>query len=279
MKTILTKQTTIALAMALFTFNSIAQKSFYAKLDGGYNWGTTSALYSPGNRNSNGTITSYEKVDLAFGKGINVGGSIGFNINKYFSTELNISYFKGGSVEVKNSDVSTSSSFSSTSNFSATMIRFIPSIVFTPGLEKINPYVRIGVIAGVSTLTIKQENSTTFMGSSDKTNQTRIMDGGVALGLQTAFGLSYKVNNKFSVFGELNIINLSYTPKKSEVTESTSNGVDNLASLTTKQKKTEFVDSYTEDSANSDPNTAEKELAPNLPFSSFGINVGVVYHF
>jgi len=279
MKTILTKQTTIALVMVLFTFNSFAQKSFYAKLDGGYNWGTTSALYSPGNRNSNGTITSYEKVDLAFGKGINVGGSIGFNINKYFSTELNISYFKGGSAEVKNSDVSSSSSSNYSSNFSATMIRFIPSIVFTPGLEKINPYVRIGVIAGVSTLTIKQESSTTFMGSSDKTIQTRVMDGGMALGLQSAIGIDYKINDQFSVFGELNIINLSYTPKKSEVTESTLNGKDNLASLTTRQKKTEFVDSYIEDSANSDPNTADKELAPNLPFSSVGLNIGVIFHF
>jgi hypothetical protein len=157
MKKTITKTTIIACLMALFGFNSYAQKSFYVKLNGGYNLGTTATFNGFGNEIENGTVTSYEKVDLAFGKGINFGGAIGYKFNKYVGTELNVSYLLGGTTKTKYSSTTSASSISFNSDYSATMLSFIPSIVITPGFEKINPYTRFGLIIGLPTFTSKSE--------------------------------------------------------------------------------------------------------------------------
>ncbi|OYU94893.1 MAG: hypothetical protein CFE21_14535 [Bacteroidetes bacterium B1(2017)] len=279
MKTNLTTKTIMAIVLALFTFNSFAQKSVYVKLGGGYNFGTTAALDGASNDNTNGTVTSMERVKLAFGKGVNFGGTAGYMFNKYVGAELNISYLLGGTTQVKSSEMSSSSSNLFTIDYSAKMLSFIPSIVITPGFEKINPYARFGMIMGIPTVTGKMESSYTFGGNSSTSNSTIKLNGGLAVGFQSAIGIDCKINDKFSVFGELTSTNLTYSPKKGEVIESKLDGVDNLANLTTRDKKIEFVDSYSEDSSvMPDPNTSQKSIKPSLPFSSLGLNIGVVFH-
>jgi hypothetical protein len=280
MKKTVKKSTIIACVMALFTFNAFAQKNFYVKLGGGYNLGSTATLDGPRNEIANGSVTSYEKVDIAFGKGLNFGGAVGYMFNKYVGTELNISYLLGGTTTTKSSTTISTSSSSYNSDFSATMLSFIPSIVITPGFEKINPYTRFGLIIGLPTMTGISEISSTFMGNTNTTNQTRIFNGGLAVGLQSTIGIDYKINEKISIFGELTSNNLNYSPKKGEVTESKVNGVDNLSTLSTRVKKVEFVDSYSEDNnVTPDNNAPQKSITPSLPFSSFGLNIGVKYSF
>ncbi|MFA9212866.1 MAG: outer membrane beta-barrel protein [Candidatus Methylacidiphilales bacterium] len=279
MKTTITK-TIIASVMALFTFNAFAQKNFYLKLNGAYNLGTTATLNGLSNQTQSGTVTTNEIVELAFGKGINFGGAVGYMFNKNIGTELNISYLLGGTTTAKNSSNSSTSSNSINLDYSSTMLSFIPSIVITPGFEKINPYARFGLIIGVPTVTGKLSNSNTFNGETNTTNQTTIFNGSLAFGSQSAFGIDYKINDKFSLFGELNFTSLTYTPTKGEITESKLNGVDNLATLNTRDKKIEYVDIISQDiNVAPDPNAPQKAIKPSLPFSSVGINVGVVYHF
>ena len=106
MKKKITIKIIIALATILLSINTFAQ-SFYAKLNGGYNWGIASNIIS---RNSNqvGSVNSYEKVNLSFGKGINFSGAIGYLINKNIGVELGVSYLMGGTTE--NSSKSSSGS-------------------------------------------------------------------------------------------------------------------------------------------------------------------------
>lgn len=278
MKKTVTK-TIIACIMVIFTFNSFAQKNLYVKLNGAYNIGTTASLYGLGNVIQNGTVLTNEKVELAFGKGINFGGAVGYMFNKHIGAEMNISYLIGGTTTAKTSINSSTSSYTNIFDYAASMLSFIPSIVITPGFEKINPYARFGLIIGMPTVTGNSSTSNTSNGETNITNQTFKFNGGLALGSQSAIGIDYKINNKISLFGELNVINLTYSPTKGEITESKVNGVDNLATLSTRDKKVEYVDSFTEDSNFPiDQNSPQKVLKPSLPFSSVGLNIGVIFH-
>jgi hypothetical protein len=280
MKKSISTKTIIALAITLFTLNVNAQ-NFYAKLNAGFNVGNSSNLSSDFyNLKIDGTVRTYENVNLSFGKGTNFGATFGYMFNKYVGSELNVSYLLGSSTKVEDSEKTASSSEFTSSNYSAKMISFIPAIVITPGFEKMNPYARFGLILGIPTVSSKMESSYTEFGINGTSNLTFKLNGGIAFGLQSALGIEYKFNDKMSFFGEINSINLSYSPTKGEMTEFKINGSDNLGNLSTREKKTEFVDSYTEDSSKpADPNAAAKALAPRLPFSSFGLNLGVIYNF
>ena len=101
-----------------------------------------------------------------------------------------------------------------------------------------------------------------------------------ALGLSAAIGTNYYLNEKMSLFGELNMINLSYSPTKGKLTKRTIDGVDMLADLTTAQKETEYVDSINYNSSDGqDDSKPRQELETLYSFGSFGIKVGVRYAF
>lgn len=278
MKTRITIKTIIALAITLLSINAFAQ-SFYVKLNGGYNWGIASNVIAS-NSNQVGTVNSYEKVNLSFGKGINIGGAFGYMFNKNIGAELGINYLIGGTTETSSKSSSFNSSSNNTYNYSSTLLNFIPSIIITPGFEKINPYAKIGMSLGIATMSNKNENSSTSGSTTNTTNQTSIASGGLAIGLVSALGATYEINKNISVFGELNISTLSYSPTKSEITEYKQNGVDNLSTLKTRDKVTEYSDSYSTDSSSpTDVNNPRKSMSINIPFSSLGVNIGVKYSF
>ncbi len=273
-----TTKTIIAIAITLITMNANAQ-NFYAKLNAGYNLGiSTNSEIS--NLKVNGTVSNYENVNLSFGKGTSFGATFGYKFNKFIGSELSVNYLLGATTKEVNSTITAQSTENINTDYSAKMISFTTAIVITPGFDKFNPYARFGLMIGLPTATTKQELSFTEMGFTGNASITFEVNGGIAFGLQSAIGVSYQISEKISVFGEINNVNLSYSPTKGEVTEYKINGIDQLGSLETSEKKTEFVDSYSVDSSVSeDPNAPSKELAPNLPFSSFGLNLGIILSF
>ncbi len=272
MKTTLSKQTIITCVLALLTFNSFAQKNFYVKLNGGYNMGIVS--YNGRNQNQSGTITNYEKVPFSLSSGIQFGGAAGYMFSKFIGAELGVSYLIGNTVSM--TDKSNTSS--STENVSSRLLNFTPSLVITPGLEKLNPYAKFGLSLGLASITDKMESTNNNGSSTTTSSQTRVFDGGMAIGFMGTLGLSYKINDKVSLIGELNIASISYSPTKGENTEYKINGVDMLSSMPKSQKNIEFVDSYSQDNnSQSDPNSPSKSIAPSFPFSSVGLNIGVMY--
>lgn len=265
----------IAVAIVLISSNSFAQK-FYVKLNGGYNF--ASASFTGSSSNQSGNTTTYERYQITLGKGFNFNGSIGYMLNKYLGAEVGANYLTGG--ETTKTDKSTNSvrNFTNTSS----MLSLVTSIVFTPGFEKINPYAKFGLIVGLGSYTTKFENITTYPGPpySITDNTTTLYNGGIAIGLVSNFGVDYKINDHFSVLGEISLNNLSYAPTKREVIESKENGKDVLASLSTRDKITEYSESYTEENnVSPDKDKPSKGLLQSLPFSSFGLNIGVKYSF
>ena len=108
--------------------------------------------------------------------------------------------------------------------------------------------------------------------------QSLLFNGGIATGFTTTIGASYALNDKISLFGDLNFVNMSYSPTKGMITKYTEDGVDLLPSLDPIDKEIQFVDSYVEDD-NIQPSITEptKALKIKFPFSSAGIHIGIKY--
>jgi hypothetical protein len=156
------------------------------------------------------------------------------------------------------------------------MLRFIPSVVIASGFEGINPYAKFGLLIGTGSFFMDGDEND----DGDITVENWKYNGGFALGLNSAIGAMFTINDNISIFGEIDMVNLSYAPTKAELTEASLNGVDQLPTMTTREKETEYVDSYTFDSANpvSDSEPA-KEVKFKMPYGSVGLNVGLKISF
>ena len=216
----------------------------------------------------------HEQIFFSFGKGLNFGADFGYMFNKNLGAEIGVSYLIGGNTI----STLTQPNNSTEITVSSKMLRINPSLVITSSFEKINPYAKFGLILGSGYVILSSNQEI----SGQQSNSESIkLSGGIAIGLTSGIGALYKINDKLSFFGELNMINLSYGPTKGIKTDFRIDGVDMLPSLTTRQKETEYLDSFTETSSNSNPQDSEpsKKLKQKLPFGSFGLNLGLRVNF
>ena len=216
----------------------------------------------------------HEQIFFSFGKGLNFGADFGYMFNKNLGAEIGVSYLIGGNTI----STLTQPNNSTEITVSSKMLRINPSLVITSSFEKINPYAKFGLILGSGYVILSSNQEI----SGQQSNSESIkLSGGIAIGLTSGIGALYKINDKLSFFGELNMINLSYGPTKGIKTDFRIDGVDMLPSLPTRQKETEYLDSFTETSSNSNPQDSEpsKKLKQKLPFGSFGLNLGLRVNF
>jgi hypothetical protein len=263
----------MAIVFVLIAGNIFAQGA-YVSANIGYGFMASSANLNNGdyldfyNYTSGSNSATYEQVNVSLGKGLNFGGTIGYMFNKNIGAELGISYLMGGKSKAKDSYSGGTTDYT----LSSKMLRINPCLVLTAGLEKINPYARFGLVIGKGS--VKYEYNDNDDG--DISIYKMKLDGGMALGLTAAIGATYSLNDKMSLFGELNMVNLSYAPKQGEITEATYNGIDELPNMTTSDKKIDFVDSYTEQFETNPPDSEPTQMLKyKLPYGSFGINFGV----
>lgn len=140
----------------------------------------------------------------------------------------------------------------------------------------INPYAKFGLVIGTGAVTMDYEDND----DGDVEVRKMKLNGGVAFGINAAIGAIFELSESISLFGELNAINMSYAPKKGEITEATYNGTDFLPHMTTYDKEVEFVDEVTYNYNSPPPDSQpSQQLKQKYPFGSFGINVGVVFNF
>lgn len=259
----------------LFSVNTFAQKTYIA-INGGYNFeANTTTNYS---FNYNPYNSSANKVEVSLGKGFNFDGAIGYKFNKIIGAEIGVSYLKGETT-TWNFSLYTSGVgiYHISRNYSSTMLRFIPTIVFSGDFKTINPYAKIGAIIGSGSYLISQTTTSDAANSSTTFQKTKY-DGGLAFGVYCGLGATYKINKHVFILGEITSTNLSYAAEKSELIVSTVDGVDMLPGLSVYDKQTEYVDSYNIGNT-IDPNKPSKGLKQNISFSSIGFNIGARYSF
>jgi len=255
---------------------------------GGYNLGiATRSLLS--NVDLINDPSKIENVKVSLGKGLNFGLNLGYMFNGNIGIDLQCSYLLGDEVTGKFNFDGYSWSGSDTTYYyhyytesiKSQMFRVNPSIIIASGFDKLNPYAKFGVILGFGSITYKVLNEEYVNNQiQDIKVEKWKYDGGMAFGISSALGLMYHISDLISVYGELDLVGMSYAPKKGVMTEYTINGADQLPELTTDDKEIDFVDDYTYDNDNP-PSPAEpsKQLKNYWPYSSIGLNIGVRFSF
>lgn len=273
------KMMIIVFVICLFS-NTLFAQGAYVKINAGYGINMSSSVTQKHSEVSTVSPYSYsftlEAVNYSLGKGLNFGGAFGYMFNKNIGAELGISYLLGATTKIINESDYGTNQYKAEQTMHSNMLRFIPSLVIVSGFEGINPYAKFGLLIGTGSV---------FMGNDRNMNRDISVEkwkynGGVALGLNSALGAIFNINDNISLFGEIDMVNLSYAPTKGELTEATYNGVDNLPDMTTNEKEIEFVDSYT---LNTDSPTIDSEPAKQtkfkMPYGSVGLNVGLKISF
>ncbi len=251
-----------------------AQK-FYAGIATGY--GFSMASQNLASKIENGiTQTSNATVKGSFGRGLLLGGYIGYKKNENIGTELGISYLIGNKYS---GYYSKELDFNEKTVMSANMFRLSPGIRISVGDGKIKPYAKLGLAFRIfGKITIKDSH---YDIQNNETTETEWKySNGASIGIIASLGITKKISEKISIFGELGMINQSWGPKKGKITKYAINGVDMLSNLTPSQNQTNYIDSYTTTNNSSSATwSPRQQLRQYYPFSSIGLNIGLHLKF
>jgi outer membrane protein W len=261
--------------------NAAAQK-VYLKIGGGYNFGIGGLSGYKINRvvhDEDPNLVSQvseraERIKINYGKGLNGSAAVGYMFNERFGAELEAGYLAGG-----NNESSSHLIFSSQPdkpiihNYKshARMLLLQPWFVFTSKMDgPLDLYGKFGIVAGRGAIFINGHIVNQTPDIQERTTEEKYY-GGWGFGLAAALGLNYKVNEKFGLFSEIKMSNLSYSPSVYRLEKETLNGQD-ITSY--RQQTVDLINSYSTTYTN-DPTVYLKEA---FSFSSVGINIGLKYN-
>ena len=219
---------------------------------------------------------------MGLGSGFNANLAFGFMLSNYVGIELGVNEFMGLGNKTHSSSTNSGNDYSSDSKLSGMMLQIVPAIVITPGLEKVNPYARLGMSVGILPSVVMKDNSTTTGGESLKatsSSETTIkLSGGIALGFTAAGGIDFNLSEKLAFFGEIVFNGITYAPAKGKFTKCTVDGVDKLPTLTTRDKEWTFEKKYDADEVIPEGSPDKKPIT-SVNFSNVELNIGIKFKF
>ncbi len=250
-------------------------QSMYLSIDAGYgtklspqnnSWYYTNVDYI-------GSVYTSERVNFSLGQGFKAGISFGYGITDNISLEIGAYYFGGSPCSAHYIRVDSATPYTNMNyEFSAEMIRINPSLQISAGDGKAQPYAKFGTVISRGSMTEIHDG----ISSGDDLHIEYRYNKGIAIGLSAALGTTFRFNDKWSLFGELSMVNMSYSPNKRTTVAYTENGVDQLPYMTASQIDVEYVDRDEFDFNNQPPQSEpSKWLKENYSLSNVGINVGL----
>lgn len=278
MKTII-NSCALLLSFALFT-NEIRSQA-YLSYDAG--WGFAAARSTIGSSNdNNGTSSTYTGVYSSYGKGLQTGLTFGYSLNDHLALEMGYGYHNMmGQIATRNdyNNTSTSFSFSESQESESTTHRIMAGLRLMTSDGEWKPYMKIAFVVGFGTKMDWYNHYSENDNGNTSTSTLHVeYTGGISMGGAFALGVSKNLNEKLSFFAQGTFIYSSWAPLNGKITEYTVDGQNMLSNMTTEDKEVEFVDSYTS-SGSSNPNEPSKEIKEYMPYSSAGINLGIIFHF
>lgn len=270
----------IAICMMAGTLHA---QNMYVRL--GVGGGVGLKQYDGGNwaneTQTNSTHT-YDIKSMGLGGGFNANLAFGYMLSDNFGFELGVNEFIGLNKKVTSNSTASYDIRTEDRKISGMMLQIVPAIVLTPGLEKLNPYARIGMIIGILPSVIRKYNTTRtvdtlFKATSTTETYKEKEYGGVAIGFTVAGGADFQLNDKISLYGELVFNGITYAPTKGKIKEWTRDGVDQLPTEATKYKEWTYEKSI--DSGTTIPNDSPgKQPKTTLNFSNVELNIGIKLH-
>ena len=97
------------------------------------------------------------------------------------------------------------------------MFRINPSFIISTKVSKFSPYAKNGIDFWYGSFI--RENTVKYNNGNESITNYK-WDGDVAIGFTSAIGSVYKLSDNVSIYGELNLISLSYAPSKEVITKS-----------------------------------------------------------
>lgn len=267
---------TFLVAFLTFTYFSTNAQNSYFGFNVGYGIPTKSNKGEWANISSTSEASTLESANIGYGGGLNLAAKFGFGLSEFVAIEVNANYLSGNASTITFSDITPDYSSVQTTTSSSNMFQISPSIVFGSSNNEavINPYTRFGFTTGFGS--IAQTYEIEQIDNLNRNNRivTSTLNGGMAFGVNAALGANFKLNEKMYLFGEFNLLSLSYAPKKETITAFNINDVDLLPDLPTSAKEIEFYKEVTIDS-NDPEDKPRKELAYDRNYSSLGLNFGI----
>lgn len=236
--------TMAALFCAVQTNAQLQTKGFYFKAAGGYFFSVSPGQfpdvgpYAPRDEHDavnpgTGAITKIREKVLtgSYGEGVRGGITGGYVINRNISVELTVNYFSSRK-NLMTRNVTTIQGTETEvgrieSNGNVQAIDIAPGIVFSPGYEKFNPYVRFGFVVPVwGRLYIETDASRTsavagqpsFVVAKTAIHRKEEIHPNPTIGFQGALGCTYTINAKIGLFLEAEYRNVPVKSKNKEVT-------------------------------------------------------------
>jgi hypothetical protein len=263
--------------------NSHAQGVYFG-VGGGYAFPsglqpfTTDASTTP-------TGASYTSKSYSLGSGVPVMIYGGYMVTPNIGLELGISekFTSSTSSTVNAVDTTGFTVRTSTDVWTAkgSLFSFTPAIRLMTGAGKLQLYTVTGLVIGIPSATLEDAGTTVITNpggtTTDVTDRVWTYSGGMVYGFHGAAGVVYMLSDKIGIFGEVAANLENWAPGQSLITTATSNGSDMLPQMTTSEKQTDYVSSYSVVYASSSPGSPAQSAKIYLPFSSWGINIGV--HF
>jgi hypothetical protein len=218
-----------------------------------------------------GSATTATSHKQGIGSGLPFVLAGGYKMNDHFGIELGIDYFNGFSLQSKN----TGQIYDMDSKWHGRMLSIVPAFVMSLPMDKLKPYARIGLKLGVMNNVIFQEHDMITNEASTYDIQSKSKDyGGIAIGAQAAVGTDFVLSDQLSIFGEIQLDGISYSPKHGKYTEYIKNGTDQLGSLTVREKEWNYMKEAT--FSNSLPEDQPNELITrNFTFGNVGLVIGL----
>jgi hypothetical protein len=214
--------------------------------------------------------TSYEKSGI--GSGLPFVIAAGYKLNDNFGFELGVDYFYGFSAKPN----SFNGMYSTEEKFHGQMLSLVPAVFVAIPIDKIHAYARLGLKLGVYNTVVGKVHQTSDYTQPADIESTWKDYGGMAIGVQSALGADYALNDNISLFGEIQLDGISYSPKHGKYTEYKENGVDKMGSRSVKENNWDYVDTWPY--PNSLPDDQPNEFSKiNYLFGNVGLVVGVKY--
>lgn len=299
------KKTTllIFLSLLLFSYEGICQK-FYLKAGGGYKLqagktnfidadpnGFTKIVPSVEVSVDNNDIATVEDVSGTFGGGLELALTGGYEINNYLAAELGIVYLNGKEKVIGSWEDQVSIE-KSTAYLEGVLLT--PSLVIDPGFSGVNPYVRAGLVLTAAGKLFVDTSVEVPDGAGPgvdvSVNAHTVVEPNFSLGYTGAIGALFPVNEKISLFGEVEFRNFTIQAKEGEIEEFTTVSVSGgtatpipgqqLEDLPVSAKNFIFSDSY-QRTLGTEPPTDQPVTLPvqYVNAGSMGLNFGVRMSF
>ncbi|NRD23623.1 outer membrane beta-barrel protein [Winogradskyella litoriviva] len=267
--------------------STISHAQFEISASGGYAIG--SAGMKIGEKQS---ASSIENTYGSYGEGLNAQLRGTYFFNEHIGADLSLGYLHGddqtvSKVRLTGFEVDAIARARAFGAAASLVYRFNPNV-----------YTRLGALVklgGKTEAVVHQKANFTQaeadafgvpFGSYTETSYVEDYHGHFPLGFIAAIGYRHQLNAKFSLFIEAEYYGISLKRKDSEIKEFNTNvvlpdgtvAVSGLYSLDNLPTGVNRTTTYVDDLPSDNTDTS-KELSVKVPYSSFGINFGIIYKF